>query len=74
MFRKLTLPLLRPIMAMVIILTVIQAFQVFDIVAVATGGRPREASNVLTLPAIYIRLDLASLISATRRPCRWRCS
>jgi ABC-type sugar transport system permease subunit len=53
MFRKLTLPLLRPIMAMVIILTIIGAFQVFDIVAVATGGLggppggPANASNVL---------------------------
>jgi multiple sugar transport system permease protein len=55
MFRKLTLPLLRPIMAMVVILTVISAFQVFDIVAVATGGPqgtpggPANASNVLPL-------------------------
>jgi multiple sugar transport system permease protein len=49
MFRKLTLPLLRPITAMVIILTVIQAFQVFDIVAVTTKGGPADASNVLPL-------------------------
>jgi ABC-type sugar transport system permease subunit len=49
MFRKLTLPLLRPIMAMVVILTVIGAFQVFDIVAVTTNGQPANASNVLPL-------------------------
>jgi ABC-type sugar transport system permease subunit len=49
MFWKLTLPLLRPIMAMVIILTVIGAFQVFDLVAVTTKGGPANASNVLPL-------------------------
>jgi ABC-type sugar transport system permease subunit len=49
MFTRLTLPLLRPIMAMVIILTVIGAFQVFDIVAVTTKGGPANASNVLPL-------------------------
>jgi ABC-type sugar transport system permease subunit len=51
MFTRLTLPLLRPIMAMVVILTVIGAFQVFDIVSVTnkgTGG-PANASNVLPL-------------------------
>jgi ABC-type sugar transport system permease subunit len=49
MFRRLTLPLLRPIMAMVIILTVISAFQVFDIVQVTTKGGPANASNVLPM-------------------------
>ncbi|MGW1797472.1 carbohydrate ABC transporter permease [Streptomyces sp. NPDC001984] len=49
MFTKLTLPLLRPIMAMVIILTVISSFQVFDLVAVTTKGEPANASNVLPL-------------------------
>jgi len=49
MFRKLTLPLLRPIMAMVVVLTVISAFQVFDLVAVTTQGQPANASNVLPL-------------------------
>jgi ABC-type sugar transport system permease subunit len=51
MFTRLTLPLLRPIMAMVVILTVIGAFQVFDIVSVTnkgTGG-PANSSNVLPL-------------------------
>ncbi|SEN74777.1 carbohydrate ABC transporter permease [Actinacidiphila rubida] len=47
MFRRLTVPLLRPILAMVVVLTVINAFQVFDIVAVTTEGGPANASNVL---------------------------
>ncbi|WP_245866901.1 carbohydrate ABC transporter permease [Diaminobutyricimonas aerilata] len=49
MFRRLTLPLLRPILAMVLILTVIGSFQVFDIVAVTTKGGPANASNVLQM-------------------------
>lgn len=48
MFRRLTIPLLRPIMAMVVVLTVIGAFQVFDIVQVMPSTvRAATASNVL---------------------------
>jgi multiple sugar transport system permease protein len=47
MFRRLTLPLLRPILAMVLVLTAIGAFQVFDIIQVTTKGGPVNASNVL---------------------------
>jgi len=49
MFRRLTVPLLRPILAMVTVLTVISAFQVFDIVAVTTKGGPANSSNVLQM-------------------------
>ncbi|GAA3599524.1 sugar ABC transporter permease [Nonomuraea rosea] len=49
MFRRLTVPLLRPIMAMVVVLTVISSFQVFDIVQVTTKGGPANASNVLQM-------------------------
>lgn len=49
MFTRLTMPLLRPIMAMVLILTIISAFQVFDIVQVTTQGGPANASNVLPI-------------------------
>ncbi|WP_036962806.1 carbohydrate ABC transporter permease [Promicromonospora kroppenstedtii] len=49
MFRRLTLPLLRPVLAMVLVLTVIGSFQVFDLVAVTTQGGPARASNVLQL-------------------------
>lgn len=48
MFRRLTVPLLRPILAMVVVLTVISSFQVFDIVQVMpTRVRSETASNVL---------------------------
>jgi ABC-type sugar transport system permease subunit len=50
MFFRLTLPLLRPILALVLVLNVIGAFQVFDIVSVATkNGGPANASNVLQM-------------------------
>jgi ABC-type sugar transport system permease subunit len=49
MFRRLTVPLLRPILVMVVILTVIGSFQVFDIVQVTTQGGPANASNVLQM-------------------------
>ncbi|MFD4637685.1 carbohydrate ABC transporter permease [Lentzea sp. NPDC058436] len=49
MFRSLTLPLLRPILVMVVILNVIGATQIFDIVQVSTKGGPADASLVLQM-------------------------
>ncbi|MEU3642083.1 sugar ABC transporter permease [Lentzea sp. NPDC034063] len=49
MFRSLTLPLLRPILVMVVILNVIGSTQVFDIVQVSTKGGPADASLVLQM-------------------------
>lgn len=48
-FRRITIPLLRPVLSMVVILTIIGSFQVFDIVSVATDGGPANASNVLPM-------------------------
>lgn len=48
-FFTITLPLLRPILALVLIMTVIGSFQVFDTVAVTTDGGPANATNVLQL-------------------------
>ena len=42
MFWRITLPLLRPYLAMVLIVTSIGSFQVFDTVSVATQGGPGE--------------------------------
>ncbi|MGR3938362.1 carbohydrate ABC transporter permease [Streptomyces sp. BRA346] len=47
MFWRISLPLLRPILALVLIMTVIGSFQVFDTVAVTTAGGPANATNVL---------------------------
>ena len=47
MFRRLTLPLLRPYLGLVLIVTMIGSFQVFDTVSVATQGGPANSSNVI---------------------------
>jgi multiple sugar transport system permease protein len=47
MFRRITMPLLRPILALVLIISVIGSFQVFDTVSVTTQGGPVNASRVL---------------------------
>jgi multiple sugar transport system permease protein len=55
MFRTVTLPLLRPVLALVLVVTVVGSFQVFDTVQVATGGiggapgGPANASRVMYL-------------------------
>ncbi len=47
MFRSITIPLLRPILALVLIITIVGSFQVFDTVAVTTAGGPVDSSRVL---------------------------
>lgn len=46
-FFSITLPLLRPILGLVLIVSVIGSFQVFDTVAVTTSGGPVDSSRVL---------------------------
>jgi multiple sugar transport system permease protein len=46
-FWKITMPLLRPVVVLVLVVTVIGSFQVFDTVAVTTQGGPINASRVL---------------------------
>ncbi len=46
-FRKITLPLLRPVLAFVVVTSVIGSFQVYDTVAVATRGGPVNSTWVL---------------------------
>ncbi|MGH3585091.1 MAG: carbohydrate ABC transporter permease [Pseudonocardia sp.] len=55
MFRRITLPLLRPVLALVLMITVVGSFQVFDTVAVTTAGGPADASRVIQ----YYIFDLA---------------
>lgn len=47
MFRSITMPLMRPYLGLVLIVTMIGSFQVFDTVSVATAGGPANASNVI---------------------------
>lgn len=49
MFWRITIPLLRPILALVLIMTIVGSFQVFDTVAVTTNGGPVNSSRVLQL-------------------------
>lgn len=46
-FFRITLPLLRPVLVLVLVVTVIGSFQVFDTVAVTTQGGPVNASRVM---------------------------
>lgn len=48
-FRSITLPLLRPVLALVLVVTVTGSFQIFDTVAVTTGGGPVDATRVIYL-------------------------
>ncbi|WP_433362976.1 carbohydrate ABC transporter permease [Actinoplanes sp. CA-142083] len=47
MFRKITLPLLRPVLALVLVVSLIGSFQIFDTVAVTTAGDPAGATRVI---------------------------
>lgn len=53
LFFRITLPLLRPITVMVIILATIGSFQVFDAIFVMTGGGPASATTTIVW-LIYI--------------------
>jgi len=46
-FWRVTMPLLRPVLALVLVLTVIGSFQIFDTVAVTTKGGPINATRVI---------------------------
>lgn len=48
-FRLVTLPLIRPITYLVLIIATLTAFRVFDIIYVMTGGGPGRASLVLVV-------------------------
>ena len=46
-FRHITLPLLRPVLVMVIVVSMIGSFQIFDTVSVATSGGPGNSTRVV---------------------------
>lgn len=47
MFWSITMPLLRPVLALVLVITVVGSFQIFDTVAVTTNGGPVNATRVI---------------------------
>jgi multiple sugar transport system permease protein len=46
-FTRITLPLLRPVLVMVLIITVTGSFQIFDTISVTSKGGPALASNAI---------------------------
>lgn len=54
-FFSITLPLLRPVLAMVLVVTITGSFQIFDTIAITTKGGPINATRVI----YYYIWDLA---------------
>jgi multiple sugar transport system permease protein len=46
-FRRVTLPLLRPVMVFVLVTSVTGSFQIFDTIAVTTNGGPLDSTRVI---------------------------
>lgn len=60
-FWSITLPLLRPVMVFVLVITIIGSFQVFDTIAVTTTGGPANATRVIVwyiYEFAFLRLDM----------------
>jgi multiple sugar transport system permease protein len=53
-FRKITLPLLRPVILVVLIFRTLDAFRVFDAVYVLTGGGPANTTETLSIYAYKV--------------------
>lgn len=48
-FRSVTLPLLRPVLAFVLVITIVGSFQIFDTIAVTTKGGPVMATDTYSI-------------------------
>jgi multiple sugar transport system permease protein len=53
-FRRITLPLLAPLMLVVLIFRTIDAFRVFDAIYVLTGGGPANSTETLSIYAYKV--------------------
>lgn len=67
-FWSITLPMLSPTMFLVTILSIINSFQVFDLISVMTNGGPGRATNVLVYRIyqegfVYLRHGYASAMA-----------
>jgi multiple sugar transport system permease protein len=70
MFRRITLPLLRPVMVFVLVTSVTGSFQIFDTVAVATNGGPLDSTRVIVHYIVqnafgFYKMGYASAMSVT---------
>jgi multiple sugar transport system permease protein len=68
MFRRITLPLLRPVLVFVLVTSVTGALQIFDTVAVTTKGGPEDATRVVVVYIVqnafgYLKMGYASAMS-----------
>jgi multiple sugar transport system permease protein len=66
--RRITLPLLRPVMVFVLVTSVTGALQIFDTVAVTTRGGPEDATRVVVYYIVqnafgYLKMGYASAMS-----------
>lgn len=64
-FARITVPLLRPVIAVVLILRGIDAARTFDIIWVMTGGGPQFSTNVLSLQIYREMVRYGNLGSAS---------
>jgi multiple sugar transport system permease protein len=67
-FRRITLPLLRPVMVFVLVTSVTGSFQIFDTIAVTTQGGPLDSTRVLVYYIVqnaftYYKMGYASAMS-----------
>ena len=70
MFRRITLPLLRPVMVFVLVTSVTGSFQIFDTIAVTTSGGPLDATRVIVYYIVqnafsFYKMGYASAMSMT---------
>jgi multiple sugar transport system permease protein len=70
MFRRITLPLLRPVMVFVLVTSVTGSFQIFDTIAVTTNGGPLDATRVIVHYIVqnafsFYKMGYASALSMT---------
>ena len=64
-FRRLTVPLLAPLMTVVVLLRLIDAFKIFDTIFLLTGGGPGNATESVSLFAYKTVFDFWDLGTAT---------
>lgn len=70
MFRRITLPLLRPIMVFVLVTSVTGSFQIFDTIAITTNGGPLDSTRVIVHYIVqnafsFYKMGYASAMSMT---------